>query len=148
MSREEERSRAPRMSREEEQLGAPKGSREEECPKANTKSKRSKETKKEHMSKRIDYELGTTYLSTQWRAWGRAWFLAMSSSSLLLAFPLAMAGLWRSTRSAAEFQGTQCDGASPSVAEHRRAWRNIKEHDGALKPAGDAEGNGVWVGSW
>jgi hypothetical protein len=34
------------MSREEERLGTPKASREEECPKANTKSKRSKETKK------------------------------------------------------------------------------------------------------
>ncbi|CAM6017605.1 unnamed protein product [Sphagnum balticum] len=114
------------MSREEEHLGAAKGSREEECPKAITKSKRSKETKKEHMSKRIDYELGTTYLSTQWRAWGRARFLAMSSSSLLLALPLAMAGLWRSTRSAAEFQGTQCD-------ELHQVWQSIEEHGGTSR---------------
>jgi hypothetical protein len=34
------------MSREEERLGTPKASREEKCPKANTKNKRRKETKK------------------------------------------------------------------------------------------------------
>ncbi len=111
--------------------------------------KRSKERKEEHRSKRIDYELGTTYLSMWWWAWGACMVPNCGLWLFLLHFLSSGDGNGDS-KTLEECGGG--DGVRQnfwSAIELRRMWWSFYSSRKALKPGrGFGFGFRVWVGSW